>query len=341
MTLRLGFIGTGGIAQRHLGNAALRKDVRMVGYADIRSERAREAASKYGGNAYDHCVKLLDTEKPQAVVICTPPDAHGDIEEACAARKIPFFVEKPVAVSLELAARVKKAVDASGITTQVGYMYRFSKGVQKVKELLSTRRIAMVQQHFYMPGLPDRDWWPFVERSGGQLTEQSTHMLDLGRFLCGDVLSVSARTARTRDWTPKPDSPRPGGLLWVADPFTIPDTTAMTLQYASGALGTLSCSMVPGTAWDAGFRIVAEGLIVTIEGANVSWRGQEQGSLEAGENWASYVLYDFLDAVIAGRPAQVPYDEGIRSLAISVAGYASVERGGRPVSTTRLLRGIL
>jgi len=341
MALRLGFIGVGGIAQRHLGNAALRQDVQIVGHADLRIERAQEAAAKYGGKAYDHCAKLLDAERPQAVVICTSPDAHGDIEEACAERQVPFFVEKPVAVSLDLAARAKRAVDASGITTQVGYMYRFSKGVLKVKELLSTRKIAMVQQHFYMPGLPDRDWWPFIERSGGQLTEQSTHMLDLGRFLCGDVVSVSARTARAHDWTPRPDSPRPGGLLWVADPFTIPDTTAMTMQYASGALGTLSCSMVPGTAWDAGFRIVADGLIVTIDGGNVSWRGQEQGSLEAGENWVSYVLYDFLDAVIEGRPAKVPYDEGVRSLAISVAGYASVARGGRPVSVPRLLRGIL
>jgi predicted dehydrogenase len=341
MALRLGFIGVGGIAQRHLGNAAARKDVQVVGHADIRLERAQEAAAKYGGNAYDHCAKLLAAEKPQAVVICTSPDAHGDIEEACAERRIPFFVEKPVAVSLALAARAKRAVDSSGITTQVGYMYRFSKGVLKAKELLSTRKVAMVQQHFYMPGLPDRDWWPFIERSGGQLTEQSTHMLDLGRFLCGEVVSVSARTTRAHDWTPRPDSPRPGGLLWVADPFTIPDTTAMTMQYASGALGTLSCSMVPGTAWDAGFRIVADGLIVTIDGGNVSWRGQEQGSLEAGDNWPSYVLYDFLDAVIEGRPAKVPYDEGVRSLAISVAGYASVARDGRPANVPRLLRGIL
>jgi predicted dehydrogenase len=341
MALRLGFIGVGGIAQRHLGNAAARKDVQIVGHADIRIERAQEAAGKYGGQACDHCTKLLEAEKPQAVVICTSPDAHGDIEEACAERQVPFFVEKPIAVSLELAARAKRAVDASGITTQVGYMYRFSKGVLKVKELLSTRKVAMVQQHFYMPGLPDRDWWPFIERSGGQLTEQSTHMLDLGRFLCGEVVSVSARTTRAHDWTPRPDSPRPGGLLWVADPFTIPDTTAMTMQYASGALGTLSCSMVPGTAWDAGFRIVADGLIVTIDGGNVSWRGQETGSLEAGENWPSYVLYDFLDAVIEGRPAKVPYDEGVRSLAISLAGYASVARNGRPVSVPRLLRGIL
>ena len=48
MALRVGFIGVGGIAQRHLGNAATRKDVQMVGYADIRPERAREAAHSLG-----------------------------------------------------------------------------------------------------------------------------------------------------------------------------------------------------------------------------------------------------------------------------------------------------
>ncbi|MBN2452340.1 MAG: Gfo/Idh/MocA family oxidoreductase [Lentisphaeria bacterium] len=341
MGLRLGFVGVGGIAQRHLANAALRGDVTIVGHADIRLERAQEAARKYGGRAYDGCPALLEAEQPDAVVICTPPDAHGDIEETCAGRGVPFFVEKPVAVSMELAARVKRAVDAAKLTTQVGYMYRFSKGVRRVRELLRSRRIAMVQQHFYMPGLPDRDWWPFLERSGGQLTEQSTHMLDLGRFLCGDVVSVAGTTARVRDWKPRPDSPRTGGLLWAADPFTIPDTTALTLRYASGALGTLSCSMVPGTAWDCGFRIVAEGLIVTIEGGDVRWRGSEEGTEAAGENWPSYVLYDFLDAVLEGRPSAVPYDEGVRSLAISLAGYASAEAGGAPVATADILRGVL
>ncbi len=339
MTLRVGYIGVGGISRRHLGNAAAREDVEIVGHADIRPERARAAAAKYGGNAYDHCTRLLDTEKPDAVVICTPPDAHGDIEEACAERGVPFFVEKPVAVSLDLAARAKRAVDRVGLITQVGYMYRFSHGVQKARELLAGRRVAMVQQHFYMPGLPPPEWWPYLERSGGQLTEQATHMLDLGRFLCGDVVAVTGVQARVRDWRPRPDTPEPGGLRWTADPFTIPDTTALTLQYACGALGTLSCSMVPGTAWDNGFRIVAEGLIITIDGGNVSWRGQEEGSAAAGENWQSYVLYDFFDAVIEGRPAQVPYDEGVRSLAISLAGHAAA-RGGTPVNPLDLIRDL-
>ena len=339
MALRLGFVGVGGIAQRHLGNAAARGDVEIVGHADVIVSRAEEAAAKYGGEAYDHCVALYDAQKPDAVVICTPPYAHGDIEEEAGARGIHFFVEKPVAISLELAKRAKAAVDSSGVIAQVGYMYRFSKGVHKVRELLEGRGIAMVQEHFYMPGMPDKDWWPKIELSGGQLTEQATHMLDLGRFLAGDVVSVTGRTTRAHDWVPPAgEKVNCGGLLAAVDGFTIPDTTALTMEYESGALGTLSCSMVPGTQWNSGVTVVADDLLVTFAGGDATWAGAEQGSLGAGENWPSYVLYDFLDAVIEGRErATVPYDEGVRSLAISIASYESVARGGVPVDPRELI----
>jgi len=342
MKLRIGFVGVGGIAQRHLGNAAARDDVEIVGHADVIVERAQTAADKFGGRAYDNCVELYDVEKPDAIVICTPPYAHGDIEEEACARGIHFFVEKPVAVSVELASRVKAAVDSTGVLTQVGYMNRFAGGVNKVRELLSTRRIAMVQQHFYMPGMPNKDWWPKVELSGGQLTEQSTHMLDLGRFLAGEVTGVTGRTARVHDWIPGPDGPETGGgLVGKAEGFTIPDTTALTLEYESGALGTLSCSMVPGTKWSNGFQIAAEGLLVTIEAGAATWSGDEEGSAPAGENWPSFVLYDFFDAVKEGRSSgTVPYDEGVKSLAISLAGYASVEQGGAVVNPADLLTGM-
>ncbi len=339
MTLRIGFVGVGGIAQRHLGNAAKRDDVRIVGHADIRPERAVSAAQAFGGNAYATCIDLYDNERPDAVVICTPPHAHGDIEEEAAARGIHFFVEKPVAVNLDLARRVKEAVDSSGVLAQVGYMYRFAEGVNRAREVLSGRKIAMVQQHFYMPGMPAKDWWPKIECSGGQLTEQATHMLDLGRYLAGEVTSVIGQTGQVHDWTPTAGHVDPGqGLVDVAQGFTIPDTAALIMRYSSGAFGTLSCSMVPGTQWSNGFRIVAEGLLVTISAGNAEWSGEEQGSAGAGENWPSYVLYDFLDAVREGRSrTTVPYDEGVKSLAISVAGHTSEAGNGMPVNPADLI----
>jgi predicted dehydrogenase len=338
MALKVGFVGTGGIAKRHLGNTAKRDDIAMVGYADVALEKAQSAAEQYGGNAYADFRELYDREQPDVVVISTPPFAHGEIEEEAAMRGIHFFVEKPVAVNMELAKRVLTALENADIATQVGYMYRFSEALLRVRELLEGRAVAMVQAHYYMPGLPPPAWWPYMAKGGGQLVEQATHMLDLGRFLAGEVATVAGQTATVRNWTDVPADYQPEQMREFSEEFDIPDVTALILQYESGALGTLSCSIVPQGAWDAGFKLVADGLLVTIDGPNARWSGEEEGELKAGENWGEYVLYDLYDSVIAGSTqTAVPYIEGVRSLAISLAGYESVRRGGTAVGIRDVL----
>ena len=159
-----------------------------------------------------------------------------------------------------------------------------------------------------------------------------------GRFLAGDVKSVSGATARVRDWTPPAGHQPAPGLLKYSAVFEIPDTTALVMQYQSGALGTLSCSLVPQKKWDVGFKVVADGLLVTLEGANATWTGDEEGSLPSGKDWPNYVLNEFIEAVKTGGKTSVPYAEGVKSLAISIAGYESVKKGGRPVELAKLIK---
>ncbi len=338
MSLRIAFVGVGGIAKRHLDNCKARTDVTIVGHCDVNLERAQAVAAQFGGNAYDDYAKLYRKEKPDAIVICTPPFAHGDIEIKAIRRGIHFFVEKPVAVNMKTARRVAKALASHpNVISQVGYMFRLAEGPKKVRELLSKRAVAMVQQHYYMPGLPSPPWWPKMEQGGGQLIEQATHMLDLGRFLAGDVKTVSGATAKVRDWNPPADYQPAPGLLKYAAGFEIPDTTALVMQYQSGALGTLSCSLVPQKAWDNGFKVVADGLLVTLEGPNARWTGDEEGALPSGKDWPNYVLNEFIEAVKTGGKTSVPYEEGVKSLAVSIAGYESVKKGGKPVELAKLM----
>lgn len=336
MSLRLGFVGVGGIAHRHLNAARSWEDVEIVGHCDVNLARAKEVAQQFGGQVFASVTELYDGARPDAIVIATPPYAHGDIEEEACKRGIPFFVEKPVAVNMQLAERILRAVNESGVPTQVGYMYRLSPPVQQAAQLLAGRSIAMVQAHFYMPGLPPPRWYERMEWSGGQLVEQATHLLDLGRFLAGDVRTVQAATARVRNWAPPKDASPQEGMRTYADGFDIPDTTALILEYECGALGTLSCSIVPQGQWDVGFKVVAEGLLVTLDGPNARWSGDASGEANAPEDWANNVLREFVDCVIAGRQPSIPYAEGVKSLAVSLAGYEAASRRG-PVAVSDLL----
>ena len=199
MAVRLGFVGTGGIANRHLTCAQKSPDMEIVGACDVVLERAQEAAAKYGGNAYANFVEMYDTEKPDAIVVCTPPFAHGDIEEEAAKRGIHIFVEKPVAVNMEIAKRVLDAVWKYDVITQVGYMpaspldhhgpgdarrmrYRDGAG--------TTMRSAQQK-------LVDQ-----TELGGGQLVEQATYARP--RASLRRVRSVIGKVATVHDWTPPP-----------------------------------------------------------------------------------------------------------------------------------------
>ena len=338
MAVRLGFVGTGGIANRHLGCAQKSDEMEIVATCDVLLDRAQEAAEKYGGTPYESFVKMYDKETPDAIVICTPPFAHGDIEEEAAKRGIHFFVEKPVAISMEMAGRVLSAVREHGIIAQVGYMFRLAEPIKHVQAMLQDRKVAMVQAHYYMPGLPNKGWWTKMEMGGGQLVEQATHMLDLGRFLAGDVKTVIGRTSTVHDWTPPPDYQEPEGLVAHKEGFEIPDTTALIMEYESGAMGTLSCSLVPQVSWDNGFKVVAEGALITIDSANASWATDEgEGEMEAPGDWANAVLEEFVSAVAGDGEVSVPYEEGVKSLAISLAGYESVNRGCAPVELAEIL----
>ncbi len=339
MAVRLGFVGTGGIANRHLGCAMKHPEMEIVGTCDIVKDLADEAAAKYGGTAYSDFVEMYDKESPDAIVICTPPFAHGDIEAEAAKRGIHIFVEKPVAISMEMAKGVLDSVRDAGIICQVGYMFRLSEPIKHVQQMLAERAIAMVQAHYYMPGMPNKGWWTKMDMGGGQLVEQATHMLDLGRFLAGDVKSVIGKTTQVRSWEPPAGYEEPeAGLVGYKDGFEIPDTTALILEYESGSLGTLSCSMIPQVAWDNGFKVVAEDCLVTIDSQNASWTNEDgEGSMDAGSNWADAVLTDFVNAVQTGGKNAVPYEEGVKSLALSLGGYLSVERGCVPVELAEIL----
>ncbi|NLB94262.1 MAG: Gfo/Idh/MocA family oxidoreductase, partial [Armatimonadetes bacterium] len=60
MAVRMGFIGTGGIAQGHMDRLSQIEGVELVSFCDVNLDRARAAAEKFGGRAYSDFAKMLE-----------------------------------------------------------------------------------------------------------------------------------------------------------------------------------------------------------------------------------------------------------------------------------------
>src|SRR5262249_5569558 len=140
--VRIGFIGAGGIANRHVGTLTSLPDARIVAFADKDLPRAEGLAERVGGGAraYGDFCSMLDAEQLDALYICVPPFVHGlepeSPEAAALERALPFFVEKPLSVEYEVAAAIAGLVEERDLITAVGYHWRYLDTTERAQEIL-------------------------------------------------------------------------------------------------------------------------------------------------------------------------------------------------------------
>ena len=319
MPVKIGFIGTGGIANAHLKALVQIKDAKLAAFCDLDSARVEAAVVTYSGNGYGDYVQMLDAEKLDAVYVCVPPHAHVGQEEELAARGIPFFVEKPVANLLAKAQEIERAVAASGLLTSVGYHWRYMTYTQLAREALAGQNIGMALG-YWMGGMPGVYWWRRQEMSGGQMVEQTTHIIDLARHLCGEITEVyGAAAVRTRD---------------DDNPFDVSDVATITVKFASGAVGTISnTSQLQGLGYTIGLHVVTPDVVVEIDHNQFrALRAGKEEIVKGGNN--PYLEEDqvFVRAVQTGDPSAVKssYQDAVKTLAVSLAANESAA-SGKPV----------
>lgn len=314
MPVRVGFIGAGGIAHAHMNTLQILDDVQIVAVADIDRERAESAAGRFVAKAYSDYRAMLESEVLDALYVCVPPFAHEDQELLAAERGIHLFVEKPVAADLDRARRVRDAVENQGIVTAVGYHWRYQSNTDRAREILEGRTIGMVLG-YWMGGFPQVDWWRRMDLSGGQMVEQTTHIFDLARYLCGDVREVYAAYSN-RDSQSIPD-------------FSIHDVGTATLRFESGVVGTISNTCLLNVPYTVGLHVISRDLVLEIHG---DLKVIEPGHTETFTGGVNSMLEEnraFIDAVRSGdaREVRSTYGDAVKTLATTLACNESARTG--------------
>src|ERR1700686_2297245 len=92
--VRIGFIGSGGMAEAHLKGLPSFPDVEIAAFCDVLPAKASKLAAEYGAKPFSDPRRMLADEKLDCVYILLPPFAHGDAERAAIEAMVPFFVEK-------------------------------------------------------------------------------------------------------------------------------------------------------------------------------------------------------------------------------------------------------
>lgn len=316
MSIRIACIGAGFIGARHLANLSTMEGVEIAAVADVDLERARGHTAHYGGRPYAHWQAMLERERPDAAYLCLPPFAHGEPEEALIAAGVPFFVEKPLGLTPDLPERLARQIEARGLLTSAGYHWRYVDTVDRARTLAAgwPPRLAL---GYWLDLLPPPPWWTRRDRSGGQIVEQTTHIIDLARYLVGEVSHIAGAAC--------------SGSLEHPPGADIEAASAAVLQFESGAVGVISSSCLAHYPHRIGLWLYAQDMVIECREQSLAVEtpaGRETHIPQAD----AYLSEDraFIHALKTGDRSVIraPYDEALRTHQLTLR-IAEAAREGR------------
>ncbi|MBP8989052.1 MAG: Gfo/Idh/MocA family oxidoreductase [Clostridia bacterium] len=340
---KLAMIGCGGIGQYHLNHFLKFPDIELAGFCDLVAGRAEDFVRQAGGQAFTDFRKMYDDINPDMVFICVPPYAHGDIEMETIQRKIPFFVEKPVALDLKLAIKIRDAISDAGLITAVGFQCRYSNLVEPTRQFILHNEVPFIQCA-RIGGVPDVPWWKNKALSGGQIVEQTIHQFDLIRAVYGEPVQVFTMSTR--------------GFIREIQDYDTDDLSVSAIRFQNGALAAIAtgCYALDAAASDSKMTFGSrrsrldhyllervdlygekekddfqtnEGLVVKGDGTLSA--ASDQPNQTVKDDGQAGILCDrtFIDAVISNDGSRIrsPYADAVLSLAFTLACNRSMETG--------------
>ena len=346
--LRIGFIGTGGIAHAHMRAYIKFNDVEVVGGADIVPGRARAFLDQYGltgAQAFDNAEELIRNVEMDGVSVCTYNTTHAECAIAALEAGIHVLCEKPMSFTLQEAVNMVRASRKSGKILTIGFQPRYERMRQKVDGMIESGILGKV---YYIQsgggrrrGIPGGTFVNKDEAGYGCLGDIGCYSIDecLHAVRYPKPLTVSAIATDYFGKNPK---------YWHdAANFEVDDFSVALVRMEGGVTfvfkqsWAMHADSLGDTLW-----LGTEGAIKIINGFD----GQNKPSRVMyltdvnGMNIDSYVLptipfdayqepkfgdpfdmkvRDFCDAVIEGRPAPIPGEEILYNQAICDGIYRS------------------
>lgn len=205
-------LGTGSIAVHHLRAWQAIPGVEIVALANRTRERALVYGKEFGiseTHIYSDYRELLSNEQPDFVDIATAPHIHREQVIAAAERGIHVLCQKPFAASIAEATEMIQACEVAGVRCVVNENWRWRRWYRELQEMLAQGVVGTPRYaRFFMHGdgvLPRPDGQlpgllihqPYTaDMPHLILYEWGIHLVDVLRFLFGNIVTVYARTSR-------------------------------------------------------------------------------------------------------------------------------------------------
>ena len=340
-TVRIGVIGCGFYAQNHLhawrdlaGGGAV-----LSAVCDVDPAKAKFAGKTFGVPWYTDVKAMLPAEKLDAVDIVTRQDTHRMLAETTIAYGVATIVQKPFAPTWEDATAIVEAAKKADVWLAVHENFRYQAPLRTVRKVIDSAAIGQPSwaRLAFRTGFDVYKTQPyFLEEEKLVIADVGVHVLDVARYLLGDVQRVSCEIQRRNPRVKAED-----------------DTATMLLRHESGAVSVAEVTYearrdddwFPETLMEIegtrGSIIVSGGckMKVTSDGKATTsdigapllpwtahpWHVAQEGAIGACRH--------FLDCLQRGVPAETRGEDNLKTYALVDAAYraAAEHRAVAPV----------
>lgn len=340
--LRVGVLGCGQIAQAaHFEACRRARNAELYAICDVAEDvLARMAVVHEPMVAYREYDQMLDDPAVEAVIVAIADQFHVAAARRAIEAGKHVLVEKPLGVSVEEVEDLRSRVHGTGRVLQVGTMKRFDPGIafarrfvaEEMGQLLALKAWYCDSTHRYtmtdnlqpiivassQAKRPEGD--PKANRRRYYLLGHGSHLVDLARFLGGEIESVRATLVE-----------KFGAYCWFVE-----------VGFANGAVGHLDLTIAVRMDWHEGFQIYGEyGSAVGkaynpwyLKSSDVECFSERDGQyhrvLGADAHFYRLQVEGFAEAILSGTPTLgADVDDGVAAVRALVAIARSSETGER------------
>ncbi len=319
MSVKVGVLGAGFIGRIHALNLTRDPRVDLIGIADVVPAAATRLAAEAGTRSFGTLSDLIDAGA-QAVYVCSPNVQHVEPVTTALAAGLHVFSEKPMATSLDGARTIRDAAARARGVYQIGFNRRFANVYRFARQRIEDERLVprLAQMKHNRGELQQPPWTGDPAVTGGYLYETPVHLFDMGRFLFGNVTTVTGQARQSV--------------------YSEPDGFVMLFTFARGVVA--SVTSVAHTSWLFPYERVeiygTHSTVVTEELERAWFSPGTRDQVEAidcfhmpfEQKWG-YVEEDrlFIDAALGERPPAVGAEDGYRATELVEATYRATRDG--------------
>ena len=304
----------------------------LVAVCDTDADVLAEHEKKYSVPGYRGFGAMLTEVKPDLVALCTPSGIHPEQTITAARHGVNVMTEKPMATRWQDGVEMVQACDDAGVRLFVVKQNRRNTTLQLLKRAIKEKRFGKIHmvhlnvfwtrpQEYY----DQAKWRGTWEFDGGAFMNQASHYVDLLDWLIGPVDKVQAMMSTTRD-------------------IEVEDTGVLNLRWRSGALGSMSVTMLTYPKnLEGSITILGEKGTVRIGGVAVNeiqhWEFDKPKDYDKDLDNANYEttsVYGFghplyyknvVDVMRGEAEPETDGREGLKSLELLIAAYLSARDG--------------